>query len=123
MDDESNLVRRATMHKAEAALLSAAQEERLKEEVLKQQKGTVEDAIKQMGELQKISITQTMQDREYFYDNMKVMKAETEKIERARKVTEDAAVFIEEAIPKLEDAVEAMTTAEVNAEFVIKGVI
>ena len=33
------------MHKAEAALLSAAQEERLKEEVLKQQKGSVEDAI------------------------------------------------------------------------------
>ena len=54
--------------------MSAAQEEKLKEEVLMQQKSTVEDAIRQMGELQKISITQTMQDREYFYDNQKIMK-------------------------------------------------
>ena len=72
-DEEENLVRRATMHKAQAFLLSAAQEEKSKEEILSQHKGTVEDNIRQMAELQKISISQTMQDREYFYDNAKIM--------------------------------------------------
>ena len=103
--------------------MSAAQEEKLKEEVLRQQKNTVEDSIMQMGELQKISITQTMQDREYFYDNMKMIKSENEKIERASKMAEDAAVYIEESIPKLEAVAEGMVNAELTADFIKEGII
>ena len=37
--------------------MSAAQEEKQKEEILSQHKSTVEDNIRQMAELQKISIS------------------------------------------------------------------
>ena len=55
-----------------------------------------------MSELQKISVGSTMVDREFFYDNKKIMEIETDNIKKARKQTEDAATLLEERLPKLE---------------------
>ena len=64
-----------------------------------------------------------MLDREYFYDNSRLIKAETTKIERASKEVEDAAQELEDNMPMLEAAAEGMANAEINVEFIKEGVI
>ena len=76
-----------------------------------------------MAELQKMTLTKTMEDREYFYDNSTVIKHETAKLEQASKQAEDAAHKLEDMLPKLQSAADAMTTAEVDVEYIKNNVI
>lgn len=48
-----------------------------------------------MSELQKMSLVQTMKEKEYFFDNLSIIQDETVKIEAAGKETEDAAHLLE----------------------------
>ena len=54
---------------------------------------------------------------------MRLIKAETTKIEKASKQTEDAAEELEQSLPQLEAAAEGMANAEVTVEFIKEGVI
>ena len=81
--------------------MSAQQEEAQKEKLLTEQKEKLEEEIRQMAALQKMTVTKTMEDKEYFIDNSTVIKHETAKLEQASKEAEEAGHQLEEMIPKL----------------------
>ena len=64
-----------------------------------------------------------MEEREYFGDNSTVIKHETAKLEQASAQAEEAGHKLEDIIPKLQGAADAMQQTDIDVEYIKNCVV
>jgi len=81
------------------------------------------EKLEQVFTMNKFVVQKAIVEDEFFKDNNKIIKRENTKIERARKVEEDANDVLEEIIPKLEAIAGAEGTDELTAEIIMEKMV
>ena len=96
-----DLYRQSSIYNAKSMVMSIAAEEEQKKSLIDEQSIEITEKLEQVFTMGQFGVQKALIEDEFFKDNNKNIKRENIKMERARKVEEDANEVMLELIPKL----------------------